>query len=277
MNKKILFIASILIVSFSGCTKKSKYYYSGAYSKPKIYLDSKTSYNTRLDSKAYRHPTMNAYTIHGIRYYPHDTSVGAIYSGNASWYGPNFHGKLTSNGEGYNMHAMTAAHKTLPMNTVVKVSNHDNGRTVVVRINDRGPFISTRIIDLSKAAANKINMIGAGTAKVSIEVLGFYSKNKKIKIKRQEQIKKVKFVEKKKIIKSSKYSLQIASFTNIEGALKIQEQYNGIDGYTTKIKDIQTNQGRLFKVYLKGFKNEEEIRAYKSNSDFEHAFIVKED
>ena len=221
---------------------------------------------------------MNPYRIHGVKYYPHDTEVGEVYKGNASWYGPDFHGKLTSNGERYNMYDMTAAHKTLPMNTVVKVRNLKNGRTAVVRINDRGPFIATRIIDLSNSAARKIDMIGAGTAPVSIEVLGFYSKNKR-KIYRKKAIKKAKkVIIPKKIEKPSNdsYSLQIASFSNIDGAIKIQEKYDKIDGYRTVIKDIETENGRFFKVYLKGFNSEQEIRDYKENSEFHNSFVVKD-
>ncbi len=91
--------------------------------------------------------------------------------GVASWYGPDFHGKKTANGEVYNMYDYTAAHKFLPFGTYVRVQNLDNGRWVVVRINDRGPFVKDRIIDLSYAAARAIGMIGPGTARVRITVV----------------------------------------------------------------------------------------------------------
>jgi rare lipoprotein A len=91
--------------------------------------------------------------------------------GLASWYGDPYHGRRTSNGETYNKYSMTAAHRTLPFDTVVKVNNIGNRRNVKVRINDRGPFVDNRIIDLSYAAAREIDMIGPGTAKVSLEVL----------------------------------------------------------------------------------------------------------
>lgn len=92
-------------------------------------------------------------------------------SGVASWYGPGFHGRTTANGERYDMNGMTAAHKSLKFGTKVKVTNANNGKSVVVRINDRGPFVGGRVIDLSKGAATAIDMIGSGTAKVSIEIL----------------------------------------------------------------------------------------------------------
>ena len=91
--------------------------------------------------------------------------------GHASWYGPGFHGRTTANGERYNQYAMTAAHKKLPFNTKVRVTNLNNNKTVVVRINDRGPFIRGRIIDLSKKAAKEISMLGSGTAPVRVETL----------------------------------------------------------------------------------------------------------
>ncbi len=92
--------------------------------------------------------------------------------GLASWYGKKFHGRTTASGERYDMHALTAAHRTLPFGTRVRVTNLANGRRVVVRINDRGPFIRGRIIDLSYAAARQVGMVQAGVARVRVEVLG---------------------------------------------------------------------------------------------------------
>ena len=96
--------------------------------------------------------------------------------GISSWYGKKFHGSKTSNGEIYNMHAKTAAHKTLPMHTMVRVTNIQNGKSTVVRINDRGPFIKGRIIDCSYVAGKEIGLDHLGIAKVEIEVLGYDGK-----------------------------------------------------------------------------------------------------
>jgi rare lipoprotein A (peptidoglycan hydrolase) len=93
-------------------------------------------------------------------------------SGMASWYGGNFNGRKTANGEIYNMNEMTAAHKTLPFGTLVRVTNTRNGDSVDVRINDRGPFVGGRVIDLSRAAANDIGMAGSGVAPVKLTILG---------------------------------------------------------------------------------------------------------
>jgi len=95
----------------------------------------------------------------------------AVMTGRASWYGPNFHGKTTSSQEVFDMYDMTAAHKTLPFGTYVMVTNLNNGRSVKVRINDRGPFISGRVIDLSYAAAKVLGMVGPGVVPVRIEIL----------------------------------------------------------------------------------------------------------
>ena len=92
-------------------------------------------------------------------------------SGSASWYGGKFHGRKTANGERYNQNALTAAHKTLPFGTKVRVTNETNGKSVVVRINDRGPFVGKRVIDLSRAAANAVGMVQRGVARVKVEVL----------------------------------------------------------------------------------------------------------
>jgi rare lipoprotein A len=96
---------------------------------------------------------------------------GSIQTGIASWYGEEFHGKSTSSKEVYDMNDLTAAHNTLPLGTYVMVTNLDNGKSIAVRINDRGPFVKNRIIDLSYAAARALDMIGPGTAPVRIEVL----------------------------------------------------------------------------------------------------------
>ena len=93
--------------------------------------------------------------------------------GLASWYGGKFHGRLTSSGEVFDTNEMTAAHKTLPFGTMVKVTNLENGRSAVVKINDRGPFVEGRIIDLSRAAADEIGMVGEGVARVSLTIVGF--------------------------------------------------------------------------------------------------------
>lgn len=112
----------------------------------------------------------NPYTVSGVRYYPRE-DFRLVETGIASWYGPNFHGKRTANGEIYNQNDLTAAHRTLQMPSLVRVTNLENGRSVVVRINDRGPFKRGRVIDVSRKAAELLGFIGNGTARVRLEVL----------------------------------------------------------------------------------------------------------
>jgi rare lipoprotein A len=116
--------------------------------------------------------TARPYTVAGHTYYPLHSSRGFVQTGYASWYGRKFHGSKTANGERYNMYSMTAAHKTLPINTILEVRNLENGRTVVVRVNDRGPFVKNRIIDLSYNAALKLGLVNKGTARVRIRAIG---------------------------------------------------------------------------------------------------------
>jgi len=111
------------------------------------------------------------YTVFGKRYYVLASSEGHVERGTASWYGPGFHSAATSMGEPYDMYAMTAAHKTLPLPAYAEVTNLRNGRKVVVRINDRGPFVGDRIIDLSYTAAARLDMLLQGTAPVEVRVI----------------------------------------------------------------------------------------------------------
>lgn len=105
--------------------------------------------------------------------FPAGYPIGYVERGVASWYGPGFHGNKTSNGERYDMHQFTAAHRTLPLGSVAQVRSLSNGRMVVVRINDRGPFAKGRILDLSYEAAKQLGLIGPGTDQVELTVLGY--------------------------------------------------------------------------------------------------------
>lgn len=111
------------------------------------------------------------YEVMGRRYFVKQSAAGYVERGVASWYGPGFHREFTSNGEPYDMYGMTAAHKTLPLPCYVQVTNLSNGKTVVLRVNDRGPFKEGRIIDLSYTAAAKLDMLRAGTALVEVRTI----------------------------------------------------------------------------------------------------------
>jgi rare lipoprotein A len=118
-----------------------------------------------------RYGNPKSYEVLGRRYYVMADSRGYVERGIASWYGTKFHGRRTSSGETYNMYAMTAAHKSLPIPTYVRVTNLRNGRSAVVKVNDRGPFHGNRIIDLSYAAATKLGILGNGTGLVEVQAI----------------------------------------------------------------------------------------------------------
>ena len=121
----------------------------------------------------------NPYQIDGVWYYPAE-DYAYDETGIASWYGPDFHGKSTASGERYDMNDVTAAHKTLPMPSMVRVTNLENGRSLVIRVNDRGPFVRGRIIDLSRRSAQLLGVHSPGTAKVRVQILPDESKQVKM-------------------------------------------------------------------------------------------------
>lgn len=265
MITKVFLIIFVLLLS--GCShRKSTPTYTHMDSKPK-------NINKVVQKKMPRkssHPTMRPYVVHGKKYYPTVVNVGSKLHGIASWYGPDFDGKLTSNGETYSMWASTAAHKTLPMNTIVKVTNKSNGKTTVVRINDRGPFVGSRIIDLSKKAAIAIDMVKKGTAPVELEILGFQEDG----VKNILPSKELSQGPRSKVMKS--YAVQVGSFTRLEGAIITQEKYDGLDGYSTIIKDMEVNGMTLYRVWLTGFKSEQEARDFIASDKIGYSFIVGE-
>ena len=116
-------------------------------------------------------PGSAPYTVKGKRYVPLKSAEGFVQEGVASWYGPKFHGRPTASGETYNQWGMTAAHTILPLHTKVRVTSLDSGRACIVRINDRGPYAGSRIIDLTRTAADRLGMREAGTARVRIASL----------------------------------------------------------------------------------------------------------
>jgi rare lipoprotein A len=124
----------------------------------------------RVEPRA-RYGNPPSYVVFGQRYVTQTTSDGHVERGLASWYGKQFHGRRTSSGEPYDMYAMTAAHRTLPLPSYVRVTNLENGRSAVVRVNDRGPFHGARVIDLSYSAARKLGVVDKGTAMVEVRAI----------------------------------------------------------------------------------------------------------
>ncbi len=120
-----------------------------------------------------------AYTVRGKRYVPFASISEFSETGQASWYGPGFHGRLTANGERYDQHELTAAHKELPLNSVIRVTRVSTGKSIVVRVNDRGPFHGNRVLDLSYGAAKQLGIVQKGSDKVKIELISSNSGSSK--------------------------------------------------------------------------------------------------
>ncbi|WP_366903598.1 septal ring lytic transglycosylase RlpA family protein [Hydrogenimonas sp.] len=219
-------------------------------------------------SKAVHRATLRPYTVNGKRYYPTVVSVGWRQDGVASWYGPNFHGGKTSNGETYNMYELTAAHKTLPMNTMVRVTNKRNGRSVVVRINDRGPFVKGRIVDLSYTAGKRIGIDKTGTAPVRLTVLGFDNIIASMAKASGHPVRQE--------VVLSGFGVQVGAFRRYAGALTYRDRYDNFEGrYHTKVKKFIVDGEPLYRVWLMGFKSEEEARDFIKAWNIPGAFIIR--
>lgn len=301
LSNRIYSVAFLIFCSsflFTGCSTKQTYDYS-SYRKD-------TGDKSINNSEAMHRATMRPYNVFGIRYYPFVANVGDQFDGIASWYGPDFHAKKTSNGEIYNMYAMTAAHKTLPMNTVVRVDNLDNGRSTIVRINDRGPFVAGRIIDLSNKAAHEIDMVRKGTARVKVTVLGYNGliddKNAPNvnSIEQKPEVEKIEVVEddviatnintnigmvsapittskssSKESSKSSsggKFSIQVGAFSLQAGASKTVDEYKA-KFPSKKIEYVES--GGIYRVYIRGFSSYDDGQNFKAKNSLTNAIVVQ--
>lgn len=172
-----------------------------------------------------------------------DEKGQSIETGIASWYGPGFHGKKTANGETFNTNAMTAAHRTLPFNTSLRVENLSNGKSVKVRINDRGPYAKDRIIDLSKAAAKKLDMINAGTARVELFLL--YGSKSDLNVEN---------------LKKPTYTIQIASLSDRNKAYARAKNFK--EGW---VKKAVADRKTVYRVFVGKFTTT--TQAQKRNSE----------
>ncbi len=167
---RFILLSSIMVLS--ACSSKVSVVPSSSDNAPSKQIDVSDIPNAvpQYEPKS-RYGNPKSYVVFGKRYYVMESGKGHVERGIASWYGTKFHGKRTSSGESYDMYAMTAAHKNLPLPTYVKVTNLNNGKYVVVKVNDRGPFHENRIIDLSYTAATKLDIVKKGTGLVEVEVV----------------------------------------------------------------------------------------------------------
>ncbi len=186
-----------------------------------------------------------SYDVFGKRYYTLASSQGYQEKGIASWYGTKFHGRRTSSGETYDMYAMTAAHKTLPLPSYVEVTNLTNGRKVIVKVNDRGPFHDNRLIDLSYSAAKKLGIIGHGTGMVEVRAITVGEAPANIVIKKQP----------KPIIDTSVgMYLQVGAFSTSTNAQQFKSKVQRQIGDEV----VVTSDGKLYRVRIGPLDNVEE-------------------
>ncbi len=229
--------------------------------------------NTKITSQARHKSTMKPYVVLGKPYEPTFIKVGENMKGISSWYGPTFHGKYTSNGEIYDMHDMTAAHKTWPMDTMVRVQNHDNGKSVVVRITDRGPFVDGRVIDCSYAAGRAIGLDKSGIANVTITALSFKSKLEGSR----EKIAKVIQPARTQQRTLSTYSIQVGAFKDLLVAQNAKSKYGILDtSRGTHVKSFLTDDGsHIYRVFVNGFSTEAEARDFIVSHNLNTNIIIR--
>ena len=182
----------------------------------------------------------SSYVVAGKRYYVLDSAGGFKQRGIASWYGKKFHGRKTSNGEIYNMYGMTAAHKRLPIPVYVRVRNLTNGRSVVVKVNDRGPFVEGRIIDLSYSAAQKLDIIGTGTARVEISVLA-PGQSETVSV-----VRTIPLAD--KVAEDIPLFIQVGSFGQEFNALNLLRDLQDLDEQAVSISELATSNGLFYRV-----------------------------
>ena len=210
------------------------------------------------------------YEVNGQLYYPLPDAEGFVQYGKASWYGDDFHGRPTSSGEIYDMHKMTAAHKTIPLGTYVKVLNLSNNSEAIVRINDRGPFVKGRIIDLSYAAAKDIGMIGPGVVEAKVVAMG-------------REVGKLKYKDKSVPIVELKdptqgeFTIQVGAFEDRHNAQMLAARLKVIFEHVQVTPCLDKNGRMLHRVRVsksENLKRAGEIEKQIEEMGFKGAFIV---
>lgn len=214
-----------------------------------------------------KHSYNNSF-VESIRggYYPYhrmkSVDEGFMQRGVASWYGYKFQGRKTADGEIYNMYAHTAAHKTLPFNTYVMVKNLNNGRETKVRINDRGPFVKNRIIDLSYTAAEELGIVGTGTAPVELKVVSAQART--ITDYKSELLSPKKNINTNNML-SKHYAVQIASFSIFNNAMRYKTKMSRYFKNINIVK-VYVNEETLYRVIVGLFPTKDKARQFAENS-----------
>ncbi|MFC1580120.1 septal ring lytic transglycosylase RlpA family protein [Thermodesulfobacteriota bacterium] len=211
------------------------------------------------------------YVVFGKRYYPLPDSHGFVQYGKASWYGKKFHGRRTSSGEIYDMHKRTAAHKTLPLGTYVKVTRLSTKKYAIVRINDRGPFVKGRVIDLSYAVARELDVVGPGVVDVKVVALG---KEVGTRAGKQGTTPLVKLED----LKTGNFTIQVGAFQERENALKLAEGLRDHFEYVRVSVYVDENKRTLHRVHVSKtntLSSAGEMEKRLEDMGFRRAFIVR--
>jgi rare lipoprotein A len=233
------FILLCLILALAGCGSVGSHKDSAPQRKPDVanIPDAVPKHEPR---SKYGNPAH--YEVFGKRYYTLTSSHGYSEKGIASWYGTKFHGRRTSSGEKYDMYAMTAAHKTLPLPTYVQVTNLENGRKIVVKVNDRGPFHGNRLIDLSYSAATKLGIVAKGTGLVELKALTPGEQ-------REVEVSPVVPMSKPYASNASMY-LQVGAFRSAHSADKLKKDIQHQIGDAVLIMPLDKPEGPIYRVRI---------------------------
>ncbi|SDJ87899.1 septal ring lytic transglycosylase RlpA family protein [Microbulbifer yueqingensis] len=192
------------------------------------------------------------YTVNGVRYRVLQGVKGYQEQGHASWYGTKFHGRRTANGEVYNMYAMSAAHKTLPLPSYAKVTNLENGRSVIVRVNDRGPFVPGRIIDLSYTAAQKLGYIDKGVARVEVTAIDPDSlppANQTLAMEKDVAAREALAQDASFKLPDNTY-LQVGAYSSQSQADRMRSQVSSVVDYPVSVSPVQSGEQTLYRVRI---------------------------
>lgn len=216
-------------------------------------------------------PGARPYEVNGIRYYPLPSAQGFVEHGKASWYGKEFHGRPTASGSAYNMYGKSAAHKTLPLDTWVRVVNLDNNKSVIVPINDRGPFVKGRVIDLSYGAASELDMIGPGVVEVRVEALA------KEVGRTETAAGSVPVLEWQDFLRGE-FTVQVGAFESLSNALNLADRFKKTFDYVNVLV-YEDGMGRVFyRVHVSRTETLSEAKNMEKELEdrgFPNAFILR--
>ena len=220
-----------------------------------------------------------SYTVRGKTYTTLPTAEGYAEEGAASWYGSKFHGKQTASGEVYNMHKLTAAHKTLPFTSYVKVTNQENNRSVIVRVNDRGPFHEDRLIDVSYAAAKELGMTNQGVVHVIVEDIGSHAVITSPQPRNQQPEVSIRSREEEPEAIAPGMYLQLAALKSYQGAQNMKHELLYRLGINAEIKSSNDSDNSFHRVWVGPVEDDKQMKSLLerlADAQFEQPYVVYE-